>query len=76
MPYAVREEKYVHNAAEHPDTTTLLRIPLNIGKLPSFATLLRLSIKCLPGMTNDNDPDGSKKAAKKRAKEERRRARS
>ena len=27
-------------------------------------------------MTNDNDPDGSKKAAKKRAKEERRRARS
>jgi hypothetical protein len=50
MPYAVREEKYVHNAAEHPDTITLLMIPLNIGKLPSFATLLRLSRKCLPGM--------------------------
>jgi len=27
-------------------------------------------------MTNDNDPDGSKKVAKKRTKEERRRARS
>ena len=48
-PYAVNEEKYVHNAAEHVDTTTLFKIPRNIGKLPSFATFFKFCRKYFPG---------------------------
>ena len=49
-PYAVSDEKYVHRAAEHDDTIRLLRIPRNIGKLPSFATFFKFSRKYDPGI--------------------------
>ena len=40
-PYAVNAEKYVQIAAEQPETIRLFKIPLNIGKVPSLATLDR-----------------------------------
>ena len=45
----VNAEKYVHNAAEQPDTIKLLIIPRTIGKVPSFATFLKFVKKWLPG---------------------------
>ena len=48
-PYAVRDEKYVHSAAQHVDTITLLKIPLTIGKVPSFATFFKFVSRYFPG---------------------------
>ncbi len=48
-PYAVSAEKYVQIAAEQPETIRLFKIPLSIGKVPSFATLIKFFIKWLPG---------------------------
>ena len=48
-PYAVKDEKYVHIAAEHPDTIRLFTIPLIIGNVPSFATFIKFFIKYVPG---------------------------
>ena len=42
-PYAVNAEKYVQIAAEHPETIKLFKIPLNMGKVPSFATFFKFS---------------------------------
>ena len=52
-PYAVNAEKYVHRAAELPDTIRLLMIHLNIGKLPSLATFFRFSRKYVPGIAEN-----------------------
>ena len=76
------------NGQGNPDRTSMTLIMFlnshlkskNYGMAGSLSVYLFIisGILCffVYRMTNDNDPDGSKKAAKKRAKEERRRARS
>ena len=76
------------NGQGNPDRTSMTLIMFlnshlkskNYGMAGSLSVYLFIvsAILCffVYRMTNDNDPDGSKKAAKKRAKEERRRARS